>query len=85
MAIKARPSPSPATPGQHLALTLRVVDQPFTIFVFVSLNNQRTPGSGQTHVLKGGHIAMEEFFNWQTTTFGKAGSVCEGWSTEADG
>jgi len=61
-----------------------VVDQPFTIFVFVSLNDQRTPGCGQTHVLKGGHIAMEEFFTWQTSTIGKAGSVCEGWSTEAD-
>ena len=41
-------------------------------------------GFGQTHVLTGGHIAMEEFFRWQIGTFGRAGSVCPGWSSEQD-
>jgi hypothetical protein len=41
-----------------------VAIKPFTTFVFVSLNDQMQPGRGQTHVLRGGHIAMEEFFRY---------------------
>jgi hypothetical protein len=39
--------------------------KPFTTFVFVPLSDQAEPGQGQTHVLRGGHIAMEEFFRYQ--------------------
>ena len=39
--------------------------KPFTAFVFVPLSDQAEPGRGQTHVLRGGHIAMEEFFRYQ--------------------
>ena len=45
MAVVAQPSPPlpPASSGSGLPLTvtLRVVDQPFTIFLFLSLNDQR--------------------------------------------
>ena len=54
--------------------------RPFQNFVFVSCSDQREPGAGQTHLLPGGHLAMEEFFSWQLATHGKAGShKCEGW------
>ena len=34
--------------------------RPFQNFVFVSCSDQSTAGRGQTHVLPGGHIALEE-------------------------
>ena len=56
--------------------------KPFQNFLFISLNDQRVPGCGQTHLLPGGHIAIEEFFKWQLATFGRVGSMCEGWNME---
>jgi hypothetical protein len=32
------------------------------------------------HLLKGGHIALEEFFRWQLGRFGRVGSMVEGWN-----
>ncbi len=59
--------------------------RPFQNFVFVSCSDQREPGRGQTHLLPGGHIAMEEFFRWQLAEHGKVGShECEGWGGPRD-
>ena len=52
---------------------------------FVALSDQTRPGCAQTHLLRGGHIAMEEFFKWQLASFGRLGSLsCEGWSLPED-
>ena len=39
-------------------------------FLFVALSDQTELGCAQTHMLRRGHIAMEEFFNWQLEQFG---------------
>ena len=51
----------------------------FTAFVFVCLNDQMTPGSGQTVLLKGAHHAAEKFLNWQREQGNKLGPEGPGW------
>ena len=51
----------------------------FTAFVFVCLNDQMTPGSGQTMLLKGAHHATEKFLNWQREQGDKLGPEGPGW------
>ena len=51
----------------------------FTAFVFVCLNDQMTPGSGQTVLLKGAHHATEKFLNWQREQGNKLGPEGPGW------
>ena len=51
----------------------------FTAFVFVCLNDQMTPGSGQTVLLKGAHHATEKFLNWQREQGSKLGPEGPGW------
>ena len=51
----------------------------FTAFVFVCLNDQMTPGSGQTVLLKGAHHAAEKFLNGQREQGNKLGPEGPGW------
>ncbi len=51
----------------------------FTAFVFVCLNDQMSPGQGQTVVLPRAHHAMEKFFRWQYETNGHVGPEGPGW------
>ena len=39
--------------------------RPFQCICFVACSDQTESGQGQTHVLPGAHLAMEEFFRWQ--------------------
>ena len=48
--------------------------RPFQCIAFVACSDQTQPGQGQTHVLPGAHLAMEEFFRWQQENFGRLGS-----------
>ena len=48
--------------------------RPFQCITFVACSDQTQPGQGQTHVLPGAHLAMEEFFRWQQENFGRLGS-----------
>ena len=50
----------------------------------MSVSDLRPLGRGQTHVLPGAHIAMEEFFRWQQGAHGEVGSLGPGWNMEAD-
>lgn len=51
----------------------------FTAFVFVCLNDQMTPGSGQTVLLKGAHHATEKFLKWQREQGANLGPEGPGW------
>ncbi len=51
----------------------------FTAFVFVCLNDQMVPGSGQTVLLKGAHHATEKFLNWQRQQGNVLGPEGPGW------
>ena len=57
-------------------------------FLFVALSDQSELGCAQTHMLRRGHIALEEFFNWQLEQFGSIGpplsSGSEGWTLPGD-
>lgn len=48
--------------------------RPFQCICFVACSDQTEPGQGQTHVMPGGHFAMEEFFRWQQENHGRLGS-----------
>ena len=48
--------------------------RPFQCICFVACSDQTEPGQGQTHVMPGGHHAMEEFFRWQQENHGFLGS-----------
>ena len=62
----------------------RVSIKPFNNFVFVAVSDLTQPGFGQTHVLPGGHLAMEEFWKWQLSNHGHVGSLGPGWNMLAD-
>ena len=51
----------------------------FTAFVFVCLNDQMKPGSGQTVLLKGAHHVTEKFLNWQREQANTMGPEGPGW------
>jgi hypothetical protein len=51
----------------------------FTAFVIVPLNDQMTPGCGQTAVVPGGHRVLEEYYRWQNAQSGKIGPEGPGW------
>ena len=62
----------------------RVSMKPFQSQVFVSVCDLSQPGFGQTHILPGAHIAMEEYFKWQLATHDHVGSLGPGWNFDAD-
>lgn len=51
----------------------------FTAFAFVCLSEQMEEGKGQTALLKGGHHAMEKFFQKQRKTNDHLGPEGPGW------